>query len=258
MALGELYKPSGLAREQAQAVLEVEKPYAVNVAWGCSNKCLYCYGPLVGRQSRETWKIVRHPKKDSVELVRKQLAKGIDPQGVFISFETDPFLEENRQTTEPLIGLLLEQGIRVATSSKVGASKHRGVRHGMTVVSLDEEFCTKWEPNAPSPELRIKELRKCHDRGDSTWFSLEPCPPPTIWEQDIKELLRAISFANLIIKGRWQYDKRASSEEAKKAYVRIMGEVADFCKSRKIRLHIKSETKEFLWGSHVSRVNIRT
>ena len=31
--LGELYKPSGLARETAQQVLEVEEPYAVNVAY---------------------------------------------------------------------------------------------------------------------------------------------------------------------------------------------------------------------------------
>ena len=246
MTLGQLYEPRGLAREQAQAVLEIEEPYAVNVAWGCSNDCGYCYGPGVGRQSREEWRIVRHPKEDPVELVRKQLAKGVAPHGVFISFMTDPFLEENRQATEPLIGLLLEHGIRVATSSKVGVSMYCGIRHGMTVISLDEDFYKKWEPNALPPKQRIKKLKACHDRGTFTWISMEPCPPPQIWEQDVGELLEAIRFVNLIIKGRWQYNPIARSEDARKAYARIMAEVDDFCKNNGIRCHIKSETMEFI------------
>jgi len=248
MALGELYKPTGLALEQAQAVLEIENPYAVNVTWGCEHGCLYCYGPLVGRQSRGSWTALRFPKEPPVELVGKQLEKGLIPEGVFISFETDPFLERNRKATEDLISLLLDHDVRVATSSKTGISKHHGVRHGMTIVSLDEGFCKRWEPNAPPPKVRIEKLKKASERGDFTWASLEPCPPPQIWEQDILELLEEIAFVDLIIKGRWQYNPNASTDEARIAYIKIFEEVAEFCKKHSIRFHPKSETLKWLKG----------
>lgn len=246
MALGELYKPTGLALEQAQAALGIEDPWAVNVAWGCTNRCGYCYlqkTPLIGYNKMA---LMRFPKEDPVRLVTKQLDKGINPEGVFLCFGTDPFLPQNKKTTERLIAFLLNQGIAVATSSKMGISEHLGVRHGMTIISLDDVFCGEWEPNAPLPKFRIGGLRRGHDRGDFTWVSMEPCPPPTIWEQDIAELLSAISFVDLIIKGRWRYDKRASTEEARRAYVQIFAEVSEFCEKQRIEFYPKSETLNFL------------
>lgn len=248
MGLGQLYKPKGLARETAQVVLEVEEPYAVNVAWGCPNGCLYCYGPLVGRQSREEWRNVRLPTVEPVELVKRQLDSGLYPDGVFISFETDPFVEQNRRNTEHLIELLLSRGIRVATSSKVDVSSHLGVRHGMTVVSLDDGFCRRWEPRAPTPKERIRKLEEKYRLGEYVWVSMEPCPPPAIWKQNLAALLEAIKFVNFIVKGKWNYDSRANTPEAREDYVRIMAEFRDFCKSNGIRYHIKSDTLNFIRG----------
>jgi len=246
MSLGELYSPRGLALEQARAVLEISEPYAANVAWGCSNACAYCYGPLVGRQSKSDWAKLRFPKESPVKLIERQLSRGLQPKGVFLCFMTDPFLPANRNASEDVIGLLLKRGVRVATSSKVGVSMHKGVRHGMTIITLDDEFSAKWEPNALKPMGRIKQLKRRHDMGDFTWVSMEPCPPPAIWEQDVRELLNAIKFVDLIIKGRWQYDVRAATEEARNAYAKMMQEVEDFCRVHKIRCHIKSETRKFL------------
>ena len=243
--LGQLYKPRGLALEQAQVVLECNEPLACNVAWGCSNGCLYCYGPSVGRQSRESWKIVRQPKTEPALLVERQL-KSLIPQGVFISFMTDPFLPINRERTENLIALLLKHGVKVATSSKIDVSRHKGVRHGMTIISLNENFYKVWERNAPPPRVRIERLKTAHGRGDFTWVSIEPCPPPAIFKQDITEVLKAISFVDLIVKGRWQYDKRARTEEARQAYIEIFNQVAEFCKQHGISFHPKSETLNFL------------
>lgn len=246
MALGELYKPTGLALEQAQAALEIKNPWAMNVAWGCTNKCGYCYlqkTPLIGHKKIA---FMRFPKEDPVRLVARQLDKDIDPEGVFLCFGTDPFLPQNRGAAERLITLLLNQGVEVTTSSKMGISDHLGVRHGMTILSLDDIFCKRWEPNTPLPKFRVRKLRRGHDRGDFTWGSIEPCPPPTIWEQDIAGLLDAISFVDLIIMGRWRYDKRASTEEARRAYVQIFAEVAEFCKRHGIEFHPKSETLDFL------------
>ena len=87
MALGELYHPKGLALETARAVLEVDNPMAVNVAIKCLNECNYCYGPLAFKQ--KDWGNVRQPKVPVLELVKRQLDKGLKPEGVF----TNPVAE---------------------------------------------------------------------------------------------------------------------------------------------------------------------
>ena len=129
--LGELYRPSGKALEHTRAVLEMEEPYAVNVSLGCSVGCDYCYGPFSTRQSRENWRRVRYPTLKPVDLITKQLDKGLEPTGVFISFLTDPLLPKVRESTEEIARLLLDRGIRVATSSKLGISSVEDVRHGI-------------------------------------------------------------------------------------------------------------------------------
>lgn len=246
--LGELYKPRGKAREHAQIVLETEEPHAVNPAFGCSLGCDYCYGPLATRQSRENWRKVRLPKKEPAELVRRQLDKGLQPEGVFISFLTEPFLPNVRTLTEPVIKLLTDRDIRVATSSKVGLSSQLGlgIRHGMTVISLDQEFCQTHEPRAPPPQERIAKLHKYHKLGEYTWISMEPCPCSAIWQQNILDLLKEVYFVDLIVKGKWNYDKRCNTEEAKQGYAVIISQFEDFCKEHGIKYHIKSDTLRFI------------
>lgn len=85
--LGELYKPSGLARETAIAVLEVEEPYA---------SCSYCYVPKFTHKPKDERVKVRHPVLPPVKLVEHQFIKlnmalgSLDafPVGVLLSFLT--------------------------------------------------------------------------------------------------------------------------------------------------------------------------
>lgn len=249
--LGQLYRPSGKALEHARAVLELEDPHAVNVAWGCNIGCGYCYGPRFSMQTRENWMKVRYPKEPPLELVKKQLSRnsivlGAEVEGVFISFMTDPYLPLVRKLTEPLIKYLIDQEIRVATSSKIEVSDVPGVRNGMTILSLDRSFWEMYEPNAPSPISRLLDLNKAHEWGEYTWVSLEPCPCRGIWTQDIRGLLRALVFVDLIILGKWNYDPRAKTDEARKDYRRTIDTFRDFCKEHGIRHHIKSETLDFI------------
>jgi DNA repair photolyase len=71
--LGELYYPTGKALETAQQVLQVNHPIAVNVAWGCTNMCDYCYIPYIKKGC------VRFPKQPVCKLVEKQLNNNIKP-----------------------------------------------------------------------------------------------------------------------------------------------------------------------------------
>lgn len=244
--LGELYRPSGKALEHARVVLETDDVYAVNVALGCTVGCGYCYGPLSTWQSRENWRQVRYPKKNPVDLITKQFDKGLDPTGVFISFLTDPLLPRVRESTEEVAWLLLDKDIQVATSSKIDLASVDGVRHGMTIVSLDDKFSIKEEGYAPSPKSRVKKLKDAHECGEYTWVSLEPCPCPGIWKQDLHKLLEELCFVDLMIIGKWNYDKRASTTEAREYYQGAVDVFRDFCTDHSIRHYVKSGTLKFI------------
>ena len=246
--LGQLYQPAGKALEHAQAILETEDAYAVNVAYGCKMGCSYCYGPGATYQNRESWRNVRYPTKSPLELVRRQLDKGLRPEGVFISFFTEPLHPKARDSTEEIARFLLSQGIQVAISSKLGIASVPGVRNGMTVVSADAEFSRSYEGFNPLPQSRINTLRTAHDSGEYTWASLEPLPCPAIWKQDILEVLQKLNFVDFLILGKWNYDKRSSTKEARAYYRDAVGTFCDFCAEHGIRHYVKAGTLSFVEG----------
>jgi hypothetical protein len=72
---------------------------------------------------------------------------------------------------------------------------------------------------------------------------VEPYPTPNLIEQDLTELLEAISFTDKIIFGRTNYNKKISEyKEHKKFYNECAGTVTNFCEERGIAYHIKDKT----------------
>lgn len=257
--LGELYRPKGDALETAKAVLEVDDVQGCNVGIGCPNGCEYCYGPLVARESRESWLALKLPKKPPRVLVQAQLAKAYEKsplsmmgqKGFFLSFLTDPFLPANRQNTEDLIEFLqkAEYPSKIGTLSKLGISESKSglVRHGVSIVSLDEDFRRKFEPNALPFKNRLRMLCLGKSRSYS-WASVEPYPCSAIWRQKLEPLLEELRFwgTDLIVFGKWNYDARARTEEARQEYAADIEVLEDFCKGNGIRLHVKSKTRNFV------------
>jgi len=246
MGLGELYKPKGKAMETASAVLELDESgvYACNISYGCRNECQYpCYIPYIEPGEMRPAKIA------PCEQVKKQFMKGLRPEGVFLSFATDPFLEENRPRTDCLMKFLGRRKVSVATLSKCGVSvldEHYDVRHGVTVVSNSYEFCKKFEPNAPDFTARINAIEEANMDGKKTWVSLEPFPPPAVWKQDLTSLLEDINFVDFIIFGKLNYNSLASTPEAREFYAKVVPEFQDFCKSHGIRSYVKRDTLKFI------------
>lgn len=83
--------------------------------------------------------------------------------------------------------------------------------YGITLISLDESFRRRIEPGAAAYVERIAALKALHDKGCRTWVSIEPYPTPNIIEQDLLEILNAVSFTNKLIFGRTNYSKEITA-----------------------------------------------
>ena len=86
-------------------------------------------------------------------------------------------------------------------------------------------------------------MKALHDAGCKTWVSIEPYPTPNLIEQDLQEILDAVSFADKIIFGRTNYCKEANSYKNHKAfYNQMAAQVMEFCEEHGIQCHIKEKT----------------
>ena len=94
-----------------------------------------------------------------------------------------------------------------------------------------------------SNEKRLNSLRTLHEAGFNTWVSIEPYPTPNIIQQDINDILEAVSFTDKIIFGRTNYSKEITSfKQHKQFYNEQAQAVIEFCGKRKISYHIKDGT----------------
>lgn len=123
------------------------------------------------------------------------------------------------------------------------ANFSRQNEYGITLVSLDEDFRQKFEPQTARFVERIASLRALHDAGCYTWVSIEPYPTPNIINQDLTTLLESIDFVDKIIFGRMHYNKEVS---VYKKYREFFNEqallVIDYCKRTGKTYHIKTGT----------------
>lgn len=190
--------------------------------------------------------------ENALEILDKEIPKLKDKiQSVHLSFSTDPFMygyDEISQMSIAIIKKLNAAGIKCTALTKgilpvELANLSPENEYGITLVSLDEDFRKEMEPNAAPYKERIVALRALHDAGCKTWVSIEPYPTPNFIEQDLNEILKAISFCDKIIFGRLNYNKRVSEYKDHKAYFNELAEqVIAYCKANNKLYHIKDGT----------------
>ena len=72
---------------------------------------------------------------------------------------------------------------------------------------------------------------------------MEPYPTPNLIQQDLLQILEAISFVDKIIFGRTNYCKDVTKYKSNKEfYNKSANKVIDFCKNRNIEYYIKEKT----------------
>lgn len=231
--------------------------YTMNHVQGCAHGCRYpCYAFLLKRRFGQTkdYKNWLEPRlvSNTLELLDGEIPRLKDKiRSVQLCFTTDPFMNGYPEVTVMSIAAirkLNEAGIKCTTLTKgllplelTELSKEN--EHGITLITLDETYRKQMEPGAVPCAVRLAALRSLHDAGCKTWVSIEPYPTPNMIEQNLHDILEAVSFANRIIFGRTNYSKVANSyEEHRRFYNKCAAEVIDFCQERGIDYHIKEKT----------------
>lgn len=107
--------------------------------------------------------------------------------------------------------------------------------HGISLVSLDEDFRRRWEPGAAPYADRVAAIEALHEAGRTTLVHIEPCPPPNILRQDLTRLLEAVSFVDHVFFGGWNYSKLVRRDPATLEFYRAAAAaVRRFCRERGI------------------------
>ena len=172
-------------------------------------------------------------------------------KSVHLCFTTDPFMygyEDVSRMSIKAIQKLNDAGIKCTVLTKgvlpVELTKlSLDNEYGITLVSLNEEFRKEYEPNSATVDERIQALRTLHEFGCKTWVSIEPYPTPNFIDQNINDILEAVSFCDKIIFGRIHYNKKVSEyKNYKEFFNKTAKAVIDFCEERNIAYHIKNGT----------------
>ena len=231
--------------------------YTMNHVQGCAHGCKYpCYAYLMKKRfgqirDYDHW-LEPYLVSNTLELLDKEIPRLRDKiHSVQLCFTTDPFMNgypEVAQMSILAIRKLNEAGIKCTTLTK-GILPQELLElsyeneYGISLVSLNEGYRRLNEPGTVPYNQRIKAAKELHDAGCYTWVSIEPYPTPNLIEQDLEEILEAISFTDRIIFGRTNYSSKVSCYNNHKLfYNECANKVKDFCSKRKIEYYIKSKT----------------
>ncbi len=231
--------------------------YTMNFVQGCSHGCKYpCYAFL---QKKRFGQVADYEEWCKPQLVSNTLAL-LDQEiprlkskitSVHLCFSTDPFMYGYQEIIDMALASIKKlniAGIKCTALTKgilpiELAELSRENEYGITLVSMDEEYRAKMEPGAAPYAERLAALRALHDASCRTWVSMEPYPTPNLIEQNLHDLLEAVSFVDKIIFGRTNYSTEVSSYKDHKAYYNeLAAEVISFCEERGIQYHIKEKT----------------
>lgn len=236
--------------------------FCLNHVEGCSHGCKFpCYAFMMAKRFGKVKSYAEwcKPKiaKNALELLDKEIPKyKKEIKFVHLCFTTDPFMYKYPEIADlslKIINKLNSNGIRCTILTKgiypadLTNTKKYSIKneYGITLVSLDNGFKKRFEPNSAHYMARIKSLRKLHDAGLKTWVSMEPYPTPNLVEQDLKEILGKIDFVDNIVFGKLNYNCESSNFPENESFYEKQAEIVEnFCEDRGIRYHIKYGTKK--------------
>ncbi|MEC9492774.1 MAG: hypothetical protein UMU13_08605 [Flexistipes sp.] len=165
---------------------------------------------------------------------------------VHFSLTTDPFMYNFPDAKRLTIGLMeivnyhnIEMTLLTKGEYPTGEINKFKCKPGISLVSLNDSFHTKFEPYSAPIVGRINALKKLADKGLDTWVCIEPYPTPDIIEQSLNELLTKVSFTNTIVFGKWNYRRKKISKDIEdRFYEECCEQVSEFGYKNNIKTYV--------------------
>lgn len=200
-----LYTTKGAAREYGRI--------GCNFYTGCPHECTYCYlkrgapsKQLGGTEVRlkKCFRNVQH----AADTLRRELDKHLGQcrrYGIFLSFTTDPLIDETRWLTSVAITECMVREIPVWVLTKcstfiydecnfkawlyaINPIYRDSIHFGFTLTGHDE-----MEPRASTNDNRIMAMQRMHLMGFSTFASIEPV---ITWEAAERMVLQSLPYCD--------------------------------------------------------------
>lgn len=70
---------------------------------------------------------------------------------------------------------------------------------GMSLPTLDDRLCRRYEPHAPGPSQRLDALRAVHEAGLGVYVALAPVPPESTYEDILRTMIAVAELAPVTV-----------------------------------------------------------
>ena len=236
--------------------------FCINHVEGCAHGCRFpCYAMMMKKRCGiiKSYKEWLQPKivANALELLDKEIPRYKHKiRFVHLCFSTDPFMYKYPEVADLTLKIIerlnrddirctvLTKGIypKVFVNTKIYGENNE---YGITLVSLEAGFKKRFEPYSAPYKDRIISLKYLHDKGLKTWISMEPYPTPNLVKQDLRKILKEVSFADKIIFGKLNYNVKSTQFSYSEDFYRNCAETfAEFCKNNGVEYHIKYGTQK--------------
>lgn len=247
-----LYTPKGAAMEYGRI--------GCNFYTGCPHECEYCYlkrgitGKALGGTEVRLKKCFKD-EADAAHILRNELDKHLEQcqrYGIFLSFTTDPLIEETRKMTAYTIIQARSCGILVwvltkcstfiydeafmSTMDCINPAVRKYIHFGFTLTGRDD-----MEPKANTNADRIMAMRRMHLMGFSTFASIEPVIDWKSAESVVREAMTWCDHFKLGLRSGVKKDYYNIAESGA-AIMRIVQSVESFGKT----IYLKESTRKLL------------
>jgi len=139
--------------------------YSLSAYTGCSHGCLYCYACSYIRNFHQP-----REKKDFLERLEKEIKKIPKNSLISMANSSDPYLplEEKLNLTQSALEIIgqYDLSLNIVTKSPLILKdlsilkKLNKIVVSISLTTLNKELAKKLEPNVPSPEKRLKAIKK--------------------------------------------------------------------------------------------------
>ena len=245
-----IYTTKGAAREYGRI--------GCNFYTGCPHECEYCYLKRGAPSKQLGGNKVRLKKcfKDeanAIHILRSELNKHLKQcqrYGIFLSFTTDPMIEETRGLTMRAISEAVWREISVYVLTKCSTFIYddmvmaylenipylNNIHFGFTLTGRDD-----MEPKANINADRIMAMRRMHLMGFSTFASIEPVIDWRSAERVVREAMTWCDHFKLGLRSGVKKDYYNIAESGA-AIIRIVQAVESFGKT----IYLKESTRKLL------------